>query len=143
MNGFGPDAMRRGSCAVTNQRKKLGKKNGDCALGLGRRGRRFVGFCSGAAFAGSESAVELRCPEGGRGGFAAESSGVGSGAAKAAASGGGVLRVPRGQLKSSARPLGAPAASPLPAAREAVVSPADPPARPPPIKSSGATCIAV
>src|SRR2546421_653488 len=137
--------MRRGRCAVTNQRKKLGKTKGDCALGLGRRGRRLAGFGSEAAFAASESAVEVRGPEGGWAGFAAESSGVGSGAAKAAASesGGGALRVPRGQLKSSARPLGAAAASPLPTTREAVASPADPPARPPPIKSSGAVCIAV
>src|SRR5215831_18395719 len=105
--------MCRGRCVVATQRKKFGKKNG---WGLGRRGRRLTaGFSSEAAFAAPDSAVEARCPDGGCADFAAALSGVGSGAAKAAASesAGGALRaLPRGQLKSSARPLGAAAGSP-------------------------------
>jgi len=50
--------------------------------------------------------------------------------------------LPRGQLKSSARPLGAATVSPLVSTREAVASAAGA-ARPLPTSSSGAVCMAV
>src|SRR5262249_3657123 len=115
-------------------RKKFWKKKGErCALGLGRRGgRRRAGFSSDVGSAWVES--EVRCPAAGWVGFASEASGAGA-AARSAADGWTLSALPRGQLKSSARPLGAATVSPLVSARDTVASAAGA-ARPLPMSSS-------
>src|SRR5262249_26916996 len=122
-------------------RKKFWKKNGErCAFqGLGRgRGRR-AGFCSEVGLASLES--EVRCPAAGFAGFASGASGAGA-AAGSAADGWTLSALPRGQLKSSARPPGAATGSPLGSPRGTVASTAGA-ARPPPTSSSGPLCMAV
>src|SRR5262249_16845215 len=110
--------QRRAAAAVTANavyRKKFWKKNGErwAFQGLGRaRGRRWAGFCSEVGLASLESKV--RAPAAGFVGFVSGASGavavagVAGGAAAGSAAGGWALRaLPRGQLKSSARPPGA------------------------------------
>src|SRR5262249_29298753 len=144
----GAAGVRPLAAAVTANvfyRKKFWKKNGErCAFqGLGRgRGRR-AGFCSEVGLASLES--EVRCPAAGFAGFASGASGavaVTDEAARSAAAGWALSALPRGQLKSSARPVGAATGSPLVSTRETVASTAGA-ARPPPTRSSGAVCMAV
>src|SRR5262249_32478685 len=100
-------------------RKKFWKEDGErCAFpGLERgRGRR-AGFCSEVELASLES--EVRCPAAGFAGFASGASGA---AAGSAAAGWTLSALPRGQLKSSARPPGAATGSPLVSTRETVAS---------------------
>src|SRR5262249_48522869 len=109
----------RAAAAVTANavyRKKFWKKNGErwAFQGLGRaRGRRWAGFCSEVGLASLES--EVRAPAAGFVGFASGASGA---AAGSAAAGWALSALPRGQLKSSARPPGAATGSPLLSTRE-------------------------
>src|SRR5262249_31747706 len=125
-------------------RKKFWKKNGErCAFqGLGRGRGRPAGFCSEGGLASLEA--EGRGPAAGFVGFASGASGavavagVAGCAAAGSAAGGWALRaLPRGQLKSSARPPGAATGSPLVSTRETVASTAGAAARSPPTSSSG------
>ena len=85
---------------------------------------------------GPESLAEARP---GAGLVAALASSGAAGAAAASGLGGcTVSALPRGQLKSSARPLGAAIGSPLIKTREAVASTAEGFARPPPPSNSSA-----
>src|SRR5262249_58286453 len=110
--------------------------------GVGGGGRGCAaGFCSEVGLASLES--EVRAPAAGFVGFVSGAFGAvavagaaGGAAAGSAAAGWALSALPRGQLKSSARPPGAATGSPLVITRETVASTAGAAARPPPTRSS-------
>src|SRR5262249_6076672 len=131
-------------------RKKFWKKNGErwAFQGLGRRGRRCAaGFRPEVGLASLES--EVRAPAAGFVGFVSGAFGAvavagaaGGAAAGSAAAGWALSALPRGQLKSSARPPGAATGSPLVITRETVAATAAAGGRPPAPGSAARPCLA-